>query len=80
MQLAAAVFESLAAAGVVATVGALWRLSVEHAGMRVSLERGIQQVVDQLASLRIELRRDIARAEDVLADHEHRLRKLEEGK
>jgi hypothetical protein len=48
--------------------------------MRVSLERGIQQVVDQLASLRIELRRDIARAEDVLADHEHRLRKLEEGK
>ncbi len=46
--------------------------------MRVSLERGIQQVVDQLANLRIELRRDIARAEDVLADHEHRLRKLED--
>ena len=71
------VIETLAAAGLVAIVGSLWRLSVEHAGMRVSLEKGISQVVEQIAGLRGELRRDIGRVEDVLEDHEYRIRRLE---
>lgn len=69
--------ETLAAAGVVAVVSSLWRLSVEHAGMRVALEKGIAQVVEQIAGLRVELRRDIERVEDVLEDHETRIRRLE---
>jgi hypothetical protein len=69
--------EPLAAAGVTAIVGALWRLSNEHAGMRASMELGIKQLVSQIAGLRNELSRDIARAESVLQDHEHRIRKLE---
>jgi len=72
-----ALLETLAASGVVAVCGALWKLSVEHAGMRVSLERGISQVVEQIAGLRSELRRDIGRVEDVLEDHEDRIRRLE---
>lgn len=70
--------ETLAAAGVVAIVGTLWRLSNEHSGMRVALEQGMSQVVEQIKGLRIELRRDVARLEDVLEDHEHRIRKLEQ--
>ena len=69
--------ETLAAAALVAVVSSLWRLSVEHAGMRVSLEKGIGQVVEQIAGLRSELRRDIGRLEDVMEDHEHRIRRLE---
>lgn len=69
--------ETLAAAGLVAIVGSLWRLSIEHAGMRVSLEKGIAQVVEQISGLRGELRRDISRVEDVLEDHEDRIRQLE---
>lgn len=45
--------------------------------MRVSLEKGISQVVEQIAGLRSELRRDIGRVEDVLEDHEDRIRRLE---
>lgn len=59
-------------------VTALWRLSNEHSGMRVTLEQGMNQVVDQIKGLRIELRRDVERLEDVLEDHEHRIRKLEQ--
>lgn len=70
-------FETLAAAGVIAVVGTLWRLSTEHAGMRVALEKGLQQVVDQISSMRAELSRDVERLEDVLEDHEHRIRRLE---
>ncbi len=66
--------ETLAAAGIVAVCSTLWRLSTEHAGMRVTLERGIAQVVEQISGLRGELRRDVNRLEDVLEDHEHRLR------
>lgn len=69
--------ETLAAAGVVAIVGTLWRLSTEHAGMRVALERGMDQVVEQIKSLRGEIRRDVERLEDVLEDHESRIRRLE---
>lgn len=72
-------FETLAAAGVVAIVGTLWRLSTEHAGMRVALERGMEQVVDQIKALRTEISRDVERLEEVLEDHEHRLRRLEGG-
>ena len=71
--------ETLAAAGVVAVVSTLWRLSTEHAGMRVALEKGLQQVVEQISSMRIELSRDVDRLEDVLEDHEHRIRRLERG-
>jgi hypothetical protein len=72
------VVETLAAAGVVAIVGTLWRLSNEHSGMRVALEQGMGQVVEQIKGLRNEIRRDVERLEDVLEDHEHRLRKLEQ--
>jgi len=71
------VIEGLAVAGVVAIVGTLWRLSTEHAGMRVALEKGLDQVVDQISSMRAELSRDVERLEDVLEDHEHRIRRLE---
>lgn len=71
--------ESLAVAGVIAVVGTLWRLSTEHAGMRVALEKGLQQVVDQISSMRVELSRDVERLEDVLEDHEGRIRRLERG-
>ena len=70
--------ETLAAAGVAAIVGSLWRLSIEHAGMRVALERGIAQVVEQISGLRMELRHDIERLENVIEDHEARIRKLEQ--
>ena len=73
-------FESLAVLGVAAVVGALWRLSGEHAGMRVTLDKGIKEVVGQIAGLRKELSKDIERAEAVLEDHEHRIRKLESDK
>lgn len=69
--------ETLATAGLVAVVATLWRLSTEHAGMRVTLERGLNEVVDQIRNLRGEIRRDVERLEDVLEDHEVRLRKLE---
>ena len=71
-------FETLAAAGVVAVVSTLWRLSTEHAAMRVALEKGLQQVVDQISSMRLEISRDVDRLEDVLEDHEHRIRRLEQ--
>jgi hypothetical protein len=77
--------ETLASAAVVAIVGTLWRLSVEHAGMRASfnqfaksVENGMGQLVDHMAGLRTELSRDISRLEDHIADHEDRLRKLEQ--
>jgi hypothetical protein len=71
------VVEALATAGVVAIVSALWRLSTEHAGMRVALEQGMKAVVEQIQSLRVELGRDVDRLEDVLEDHESRIRRLE---
>lgn len=77
--------ETLATTAVVAIVAALWRLSNEHAGMKASfnafaksVEKGMGQVVDHMAGLRQELSRDIARLEEHLADHEDRLRKLEQ--
>ena len=70
--------ETLAAAGVVAVVGSLWRLSVEHAGMRVALEQGLKAVLKEFQGLRNDLNKDIARAESILEDHEHRIRKLEQ--
>lgn len=69
--------ETLATAGVIAVVSALWKLSTEHAGMRVALEQGMKAVVDQIQALRVELGRDVDRLEDVLEDHESRIRRLE---
>jgi hypothetical protein len=81
------VLETLAIAGVAGIVGALWRLSTEHAGMRVALDKGIGQVVDQIKALRAELGKDVERLEDVLDDqknvlndHENRIRVLEKDK
>jgi len=71
------VVETLAGAAIVSVVATLWRLSTEHAGMRVTIEKGIAQVVEQISGLRVELRRDVNRLEDVLQDHEHRIRSLE---
>jgi hypothetical protein len=73
------VIESLAVLGVTAVVGALWRLSNEHAGMRASLDLGMKQLVDQVKGLRNELSRDISRAEEILHDHEGRIRNLEKN-
>lgn len=75
---AQAVVETLAAAGVVAMVGSLWRLSMEHAGLRVTLEQGLKAVIKEFQGLRSDLSKDIARAESVLEDHEIRIRKLEQ--
>lgn len=71
------VIETLAAAGVVAVVGSLWRLSVEHTGLRVTLEQGLKAVIKEFQGLRADLGKDIARAESVLEDHENRIRNLE---
>lgn len=56
---------------------ALWRLSTEHAGMRIALEKGMEAVVNQIQALRVELGRDVDRLEEVLEDHEDRIRRLE---
>jgi hypothetical protein len=69
--------ETLAAAGVVAVCSALWKLSVEHAGMRVALEQGLKAVLIEFQGLRNDLSKDISRAESILEDHEDRIRQLE---
>jgi hypothetical protein len=75
---AQAVVETLAAASAVAMVGSLWRLSMEQAGLRVTLEQGLKAVIKEFQGLRSDLSKDIARAESVLEDHEIRIRKLEQ--
>jgi len=70
--------EALAATGVAAIVGSLWRLSMEHAGMRVALEQGLKAVLKEFQGLRSDLSKDISRAEAILDDHETRIRKLEQ--
>lgn len=79
------VLETLIAAGVVATVGTLWKLTTEHASIKVSVDSGLQAVVAQLIGLRAELGKDIVRIEHVVTrietmahDHEFRIRKLED--
>lgn len=45
--------------------------------MRVALEQGMKAVVEQIQALRVELGRDVDRLENVLEDHESRIRRLE---
>ena len=72
-----AVFETLAAAGIVGAVGALWKIAMENVAMRTGLKVGMEAVIHELKSLRDELSKDIRTLEDDLKDHEFRIRDLE---
>lgn len=70
-------FETLAAAGIVGAVGALWKIAVENVAMRTGMKAGMDSVIHELKSLRDELSKDIRVLEDDIKDHEFRLRDLE---
>ena len=70
-------FETLAAAGIVGAVGALWKIAMENVAMRSGLKAGMDAVIHELQTLRNELSRDIAQLEEDIKDHEYRLRDLE---
>ena len=72
-----AVFETLAAAGIVGAVGALWKIAMENVAMRTGMKAGLDSVIHELKSLRDELSKDIRALEDDLKDHEFRIRDLE---
>ncbi len=57
----------------VAAVGALWRIAVEHGGMK----RGMDAILHEIQMLRSELQSDIRILEEDLRDHEQRIRVLE---
>jgi len=69
--------ESLAAAGIIGAVGALWKIAMENVAMRTGLKAGMDNVIYELKTLREELSKDIRALEDDLKDHEFRLRDLE---
>lgn len=69
--------ESLAAAGIIGAVGALWKIAMENVAMRTGLKAGMESVIHELKSLRDELSKDIRTLEDDLKDHEYRIRDLE---
>lgn len=71
------VFETLAAAGIVGAVGALWKIAMENVAMRTGLKVGMDAVIKELQSLRDELSKDIRTLEDDIKDHEFRIRDLE---
>jgi hypothetical protein len=71
------VFETLAAAGIVGAVGALWKIAMENVAMRTGLKLGMDSVIHELKSLRDELSKDIRVLEDDIKDHEFRIRDLE---
>jgi hypothetical protein len=71
------VFETLAAAGIVGAVGALWKIAMENVAMRSGLKSGMDAVIKELQTLRSELSKDIAQLENNLRDHEYRIRDLE---
>lgn len=71
------VFETLAAAGIVGAVGALWKIAMENVAMRSGLKSGMDAVIKELQTLRSELSKDIAQLEGDLRDHEYRIRDLE---
>ena len=70
-------FETLAAAGIVGAVGALWKIAMENVAMRTGLKAGMDSVIHELKSLRDELSKDIGVLEDDIKDHEFRIRDLE---
>ena len=57
----------------VAAVGALWRIAVEHGGMK----RGMDPILHEIQMLRSELQKDINILENDIRDHESRIRNLE---
>lgn len=57
----------------VAAVGALWRIAVEHGGMK----KGMDSILHEIQMLRAELQKDIKLLEDDIRDHEMRIRNLE---
>jgi hypothetical protein len=57
----------------VAAVGALWRIAVEHGGMK----KGMDSILHEIQMLRSELQKDIKILEDDIRDHEMRIRNLE---
>jgi hypothetical protein len=57
----------------VAAVGALWRIAVEHGGMK----RGMDSILHEIQMLRAELQKDIKLLEEDVRDHEARIRSLE---
>lgn len=72
-------FETLAAAGIVGAVGALWKIAMENVAMRSNMKAGMAEVISELKHLRADLTKDIKALEDDLKDHEYRLRDLEKG-
>jgi hypothetical protein len=66
------VFEVASVIGV-AAVGALWRIAVEHGGMK----RGMDSILHEIQMLRSELQKDINILENDIRDHEARIRSLE---
>lgn len=71
--------ETLAAAGLVALVRTLWKVSSGQELLSKTIETGIAAVVKEVQALRKELGDDIARLEEVTKDHEFRLRGLEKN-
>lgn len=59
----------------VAAIGALWKIAVEHGGMK----RGMDSILHEIQMLRAELQKDIRLLEDDIRDHEARIRTLEKG-
>jgi len=72
-------FETLAAAGIVGAVGALWKIALENVAMRSSMKAGLDAVITELKHLRSELSSDIQALESDIKDHEYRLRDLEKN-
>lgn len=70
---------SLAAAGIVGAVGALWKIAMENVAMRSSMKAGLDAVISELQHLRADLTKDIKVLEDDIKDHEYRIRDLEKG-
>lgn len=70
-------FETLAAAGIIGAVGALWKIAMENVAMRSGFKAGMDAVIHELKSLRSELAKDIKSLEEDIKDHEFRLRDLE---
>lgn len=60
----------------VAAVGALWRIAVEHGGMK----KGMDSILHEIQLLRADLQKDIRILQDDLHDHEVRIRTLENNK
>lgn len=68
---------TLAGAGIIGAVGALWKIAMENVAMRAGMKAGMEAVIKELQFLRSELTKDIKSLEEDIKDHEFRLRDLE---